>query len=296
MTGAADMTGRAMRPGTARLPGIDLQPSSVGKALTVLSAFSQGGGPLRVSEISRRANLPKSTTHRMLGLLVSFSLVEHGDSGYRLGGRLVELARLAGEPDAEELSSSLRPVLHRLHRSTQQTIRLAVLSGSEVVYLDTADRCTAGSPPRSAADRAPSHCTAAGKALLAFTEEGSGRLAVPLELPRFTDRTLVTGAALIAELEEIRERLVAFDHQEFRYGTVGVAAPVFSCRHKPVAAISVETGPRIPHPRELVRAVYLAACDATRQLSCPACASTAYVSRSRRAGIAPERGCAKDAA
>jgi IclR family KDG regulon transcriptional repressor len=84
----------------------------------------------------------------------------------------------------------------------------------------------------------PCHCTAAGKALLAWRE--SWRDAV-LEQPlaAFTERTYTGPEALRRELARTVGRGYAIEDREYEPGTRGIAAPVFSDTDEPVAALAV---------------------------------------------------------
>ena len=50
--------------------------SILGKAFAILGAFSQGSRILSLSQISRLSGIPKSTTHRVLAMLVELGAVE----------------------------------------------------------------------------------------------------------------------------------------------------------------------------------------------------------------------------
>jgi len=74
----------------------DSTPHTVaGRVLTVLEVFEAGNPALTLSEISHRAGLPLSTTHRIVTELTSWGALErHPDRRYTIGWRLVELAAL----------------------------------------------------------------------------------------------------------------------------------------------------------------------------------------------------------
>lgn len=64
-------------------------PSSVmQKAFDLLEVFRYGR-VLTLSEVARRAGLPKSTAYRVLGMLVRVGAVEHGGTGYRIAFRMM---------------------------------------------------------------------------------------------------------------------------------------------------------------------------------------------------------------
>ena len=84
----------------------------------------------------------------------------------------------------------------------------------------------------------PCHCTAAGKALLAWRESWRDAvLAQPLE--SFTERTTTGPESLRRELARTVARGYAVEDREYEPDTRGLAAPVFSGTGEAVAAIAV---------------------------------------------------------
>src|SRR6516162_6349239 len=115
----------------------------------VLDAFD-GPGRLTLAQIVRRTGLPRSSAHRMLERLVQLRWLRRSGRDYELGMRLVELGSLAVHQD--RLVRAAGPLLGELHRATGLVVHLAVLDGSDVVYLDkVGDRTTAELRPGSGA-------------------------------------------------------------------------------------------------------------------------------------------------
>src|SRR5450756_2068866 len=85
--------------------------------------------------------------------------------------------------------------------------------------------------------RLPLHCTASGKALLAVLSPDEVEQVLPDTLAVFTPNTTIDRAALSAELEQIRETGVAYDHEEYVMGVCAVATPV----HDAVGAVGAFT-------------------------------------------------------
>lgn len=84
----------------------------------------------------------------------------------------------------------------------------------------------------------PCHCTAAGKALLAWRDEWrEAVLAQPLET--FTERTTTGPESLRRELARTVARGYSVEDREYEPGTRGLAAPVFSATGDAVAALAV---------------------------------------------------------
>ena len=193
----------------------------------VLDAFD-GPGRLTLAQIVRRTGLPRSSAHRMLERLVQLRWLRRSGRDYELGMRLVELGSLAVHQD--RLVRAAKPLLGELHRATGLIVHLAVLDGSDVVYLD---KVGTGLPTR-VGGRQPAHCTGVGKAMLAYRDESS---AIDLRV-RMTKYSISNSSQLAVELAKVRAHGVAFEREESLLGFGCVAAPIGSSGDT-VAAVSV---------------------------------------------------------
>ncbi|BDB41839.1 MULTISPECIES: IclR family transcriptional regulator [Mycobacterium] len=197
----------------------------------VLDAFD-GPGRLTLAQIVRRTGLPRSSAHRMLERLVQLRWLRRSGRDYELGMRLVELGSLAVHQD--RLVRAAKPQLAELHRATGLVVHLAVLDGSDVVYLDkVGDRVCDGLPTR-VGGRQPAHCTAVGKAMLAYRDADA-----EVDLHTRKTRYSIAGSAQLAvELAKVRAHGVAFEREESLLGFGCVAAPIGG-PGEAVAAVSV---------------------------------------------------------
>lgn len=216
---------------TAERPESTTPSAVIDRVSLVLEAFD-GPGRLTLAQIVRRTGLPRSSAHRMLERLVALRWLRRSGRDYELGMRLVELGSLAVHQD--RLHRAASPLLHELHRATGLVVHLAVLDGADVVYLEKiGDRMVAAVPTR-VGGRQPAHCTAVGKAMLAYGDRSD---AVDLSARR-TKFSISTPAQLAAELGKVRSHGVAFDREESLAGFGCVAAPIGNSGDA-VAAVSV---------------------------------------------------------
>jgi len=206
-------------------------PSAViDRVSLVLDAFD-GPGRLTLAQIVRRTGLPRSSAHRMLERLVQLRWLRRDGRDYELGMRLVELGSLAVHQD--RLHRAAIPLLHDLHRATGLVVHLAVLDGTDVMYLEKiGDRMIAAIPTR-VGGRQPAHCTAVGKAILAYNDDADADLAI-----RKTKYSISSASQLVAELAKVRAHGVAFEREETVPGFGCVAAPIGG-PGEAVAAVSV---------------------------------------------------------
>lgn len=211
--------------------------TSVGKAMALLTAFDRST-PLGVSELSRKADVTKSTAHRLLAVLEELGLVHRDGSRYRLGTKLFELGNQVAYCCPSSLREVAHPYLDELHQTSRQTTHLAILDGSDVLYLDKLFGHDQVRTPSHVGGRAPAHCTALGKVLLAHASSPFLTLSgVPLV--RRTRYTIVQPSLLKEQLDEAKTRGVAFDYEEAAIGLTCVAAPLRNRKGSIVAAISV---------------------------------------------------------
>jgi DNA-binding IclR family transcriptional regulator len=208
------------------------------RMLHLLAVLGQAPRPLSLSELGRRSGLPKTTTHRMLGILRRERMVDRTGNAYYLGGRMFELAGsgLPGRPALDR--RQFLPDLLELYERTRRTVSLGVLDGAEVAYIERLYGRDRVSSPSDLADRAPPHCTAIGKVLLAYRCD-----MVPGELPRLTPRTITTPGRLEAELVLAREHGIARSRGEFAPHICCLAAPVIGRGGRVVAAVGITAPP-----------------------------------------------------
>ena len=211
--------------------------SVLGRVDCIIGAFDDANSVLSLNDLTQRTELPKSTVHRMVEQLRRIGWLEREVSGYRVGIKLFEVGGLAARRN--QLCESAYPHLHALSTDTELAVQLAILEGTDVLYLERIPMGGFRLPTRQGG-RMPAYCTALGKAMLAFDDEATERvLAAPLR--RRTSRTLTTAAALHGDLDRVRELGLAFDEQESFDGLACVAAPIRNAG-RAIAAVSV-TGP-----------------------------------------------------
>ncbi|WP_084517342.1 IclR family transcriptional regulator [Microtetraspora niveoalba] len=202
------------------------KPSSLEKAISILTSLSAAVQPVSLAELSRRTGLPKTTAYRLLGVLCAKGLTQRIGIDYAIGDRLVSLAG-PGPRMIPGTRPLVLPHLVRLYERTRQTVNLAVPRGLEVAYVERVYGHGRVSSPSDEVDRAPLHCTAGGKVLLAFDHALNASFRERGTLDRMTRRTIVAHAALDRELRVVRRHGVAYAREEFAEGVVCAAAPVF---------------------------------------------------------------------
>ncbi|OMC33751.1 IclR family transcriptional regulator [Mycobacterium sp. GA-1841] len=217
-------------PVTGKKATLETPSAVIDRVSLVLDAFD-GTARLTLADIVRRTGLPRSSAHRILERLVQLRWLRRDGRDYELGMRLVELGSLALHQD--RIHRAAIPLLRDLHRATGLVVHLAVLDGSDVVYLEKIGGQMVAAIPTRVGGRQPAHCTAVGKAILADNPSAQADLAT-----RRTRFSISTERQLEAELAKVRAHGVAFEREESLPGFGCVAAPIGPAGAA-VAAVSV---------------------------------------------------------
>lgn len=236
------------------------------RAIHILQALADDPRELGAAEIAERLSLHKSTIHRLLMVLDQHGLIRRTDAGkYTLGLKLFELGSRAVK--GVRLREQAQPYLERLTRQTGETAHICVLDRGEMLSIAHAEGARSLRMPATVGRRTPAYCSAVGKAMLAFLPQATVDTVLAAHPPRaFTDKTVVTRAALLADLHQVRMRGYAVDNEEIEKGLRCVGAPVRDYSGQVVAAISV-AGPAFRITRSRVPAVAQEVLAATCKLS-----------------------------
>ena len=135
--------------------------------MRLLKAFSEEQVEIGISELAARLGVAKSTVHRLAVTLVADGLLEQNpDSGkYRLGIALFRLGSLVRR--RMNVSNEARPLLRELREKVNETVHLAVLDGTEIMYVYNLESTQAIRMRSDVGVRKPAYCTAEGQAILA---------------------------------------------------------------------------------------------------------------------------------
>lgn len=221
----------------------------VDRVVTVLELLAEAPDGLRVTDVARALDVHKATASRLLATLSARRVLDRDPSGrYRLGPAFLRFA--ASALTGLEMVSQARPDLEVLSRRTGETVNLAILDGTEVVYIDQVTGDHAIVAGNWVGRRSPVHCSSSGKVLLAFGEPAMRERVLDGPLEARASHTVTDPQRLRSLLEDVRRRGYARSVSELEDGLTTVAAPVFA-RGDLVAAVSV-SGPsfRLP-PRDL---------------------------------------------
>ncbi|GAA0950799.1 IclR family transcriptional regulator [Nonomuraea longicatena] len=214
------------------------QSASLRRALAVLEYVrdhAHPGGGLTLTQLSDALDLTKSTVLRLATPLVESRLLERcrRTGAYRLGHGTLALGQsyLASLDLRAVASDEARQLL----AAAGETVHLVVYDPPHVVYIDKVENQATVRMASRIGSRGPLHCTAVGKAILAWQPDE----ALPEELPARTKYTITDPDGLRRDLAKIRQRGYAVDDRENEPEVRCVAAPLFNHANTVSAAISV---------------------------------------------------------
>lgn len=225
---------------TGLLDVVDDNPgTSVGKALALLEAFEYIDVSLGVSELARRTGIPKSTAFRLLAILEQRQLIERQGTRYTLGKRLFELGNRVSFCRPRSLRDISLPYLSDLYELTHETVHLAILEGTDVLYLEKLFGHQQVRAPSAVGGRVPAYCSAIGKALLSHSDVETTKAVLERGLKPRTGYTIVIESLFEQELRLVRTKGVAFDREESSIGVNCVASPIVTRTGRLVGAVSI---------------------------------------------------------
>ncbi|EYT80920.1 IclR family transcriptional regulator [Streptomyces andamanensis] len=215
---------------------------AVTRALDILELFLDGDGTLSAPDIVRRLQLPRTTVHELVTTLAArqYLVPVTGQPGrYRLGVRPYQLgSRYAEQLD---LAAEGQQVARSVAETCDETVHVAILEGTDVIYIAKVDSTHAVRMVSAAGRRLPAHCTSVGKMLLASLPESELAARVPDDavLAAMTPDSITDPAVLRAALAGIRQRGLAVENRESNPDVSCVAAPVRDRTGEVVAALSI---------------------------------------------------------
>jgi IclR family pca regulon transcriptional regulator len=232
---------------------------SLERGLAILGCFTPKRPVLGIADIADELGMSRSTTHRYVITLVALGFLEQGASRkYRLGLRVTDLGMAA--LNSTGLREHAHPYLEELRQRTSYTASLAVLDGTDILYIDRVRSFRRGQNMVElnvhAGSRMPAHCTAMGKLLLANLPDSVQReLLTSLKLTKRGPNTITTKKALREELEQAREGSFAVNDEELAAGLYAIAVPVRDQASEVVAAVGLTAPSALISLDELVNAL-----------------------------------------
>lgn len=213
--------------------------AAVLKVFAILQALSEQRDT-GISDLSVRLAMPKATVYRFLQTMKTLGYVRQESDSERYGLTMKAFELGAKALQYPELIDLAKHHMQMLADRTGETVHLGTLIDSEIIYVHKVDsRHMLGMYSR-VGRRAPLHCTAIGKVLMAWEHpERRALILKGAEFKRFRDKTIVEPAAFAAELDKVRAQGFGEDREEFDDHIRCLGVPIFDRLGQPIAGLSV---------------------------------------------------------
>lgn len=220
--------------------------------LRAMETFDAAHPTLSLSDVARRAGLTRAAARRYLHTLASLGYAETNGKHFRLGPRVLRLGYTYLSANA--LPGLAQPLLERVGEQLEEVASLAVLDGSDVVFLARSAPRRIVSTVIAVGTRFPALGAATGRVLLADKHDDVLRNLLQRAEPlrKRTPKTKVEPGDVLAEIVRARTQGYALNDEELELGLRSIAVPVRNRSGAAVAAISVSVQSVRMTPQQII--------------------------------------------
>ncbi|NQZ56807.1 MAG: IclR family transcriptional regulator [Lentisphaeraceae bacterium] len=213
------------------------------RALSIMEHLSQSPEGATQAEICAHFEYPKNSVYRICSSLVDRGYLQKNNTSQKFTLTRKLLAVAYGALSEDNLLELALPIMRRIRPEVQETLLLGTLLDDEGLVLAELAGTHHFNFRVERGARFYLHCTAPGKAILAFLpEDEQQRYLDSIDFIAFNERTHKSKASLKKELDEIKLRGVSYDYAEQLDGCHCISTPVFDQQGYPIAALWT-TGP-----------------------------------------------------
>lgn len=208
------------------------------RAVLVLDLIAKADRPLSAADIARLLELPKSTTHGLLNVMMELNLLVRGpDGAFHLGPHPMRWAD--GFLSQMDIVSVFKTYFAQETALSCYTITLTVLDRDEVVYIGCRDSDQPLGQTFRIGLRLPAPFTATGKMLLSeMSDVEVQRLFADAFPAPMTHRSVANSDQLLRELAEIRARGFSIDDGQVRESMICIGSVIRDYTGKAIAGIA----------------------------------------------------------
>lgn len=232
---------------------INYRVPNLEKGLAVLDYLALQSGGRTLQEIKLELEISQTTAYRILNTMVraEYLVYDEGCRRYRLSRKLLSLGFHA--LNEHQLLETIFPYLRELRDATLETACFGVMGEEKGIFIDQAEGAHTFSFKLSPGKPLELHCSAPGKAIMAFLPEAvRKRYLACMDFKQFNERTITSCEAYLKELDEVFERGYATDREEELTGVICIGAPIFNYKGYPCGAIWI-SGPKERLPEDMIR-------------------------------------------
>ncbi len=214
--------------------------TAVERGFAVLTAFGRGPTRMTLTQVSEATSLSRGTARRFLLTLQTLRYVDSDGKYFWLTPKVMQFS--GAYLSSNGIAEAARPAIRRLTEAVGESSSVAVLEGTDVVYIARVETRRIFSSGLDVGSRLPAYCSSLGRVLLAGMTDTE--LDVYLHNAPFeqrTPKTLVTREDLAARLRDVRRLNYALIDGEVEIGVRSIAVPVRDAQGRTIAAVNVGT-------------------------------------------------------
>lgn len=239
---------------------------SIDRATAILECFNEEKRELKLSEISEKLGLNKSTVHGIITTLKYHGFISQNEETqkYRLGIRFIEFGDLV--INSLNIRNAALSVIDDVCEKIEETIHVAMLDGLDVVWIEKKECTKSIKTSTKIGARLPAYTTADGKVILCYLDKDKIKAYLPKKIPQYTKNTITNKTEFFKRLDEIKEKGYTIDNEEFVEGIKCVAAPIFD--HEGNVRFSLSTtGPAFRMTDEKIKELVIIIREAANEIS-----------------------------
>jgi IclR family transcriptional regulator, pca regulon regulatory protein len=214
--------------------------ATLAKGLAVLGAFDRARPAMTLSQAAEVAGLSRATARRILRTLTTLGYVEQSGRQFALSSRILKLgyAYLATQNWIEQAAAPMRQLSEQFHESCS----LAILQGTEIVYVARIPASRIMSVALAVGTRLPAFHTALGRIQLGYLDDAElWRRLRSLRIEAYTPSTITEIQALFDRVREDHAQHFAIVDEELERGLRAIAVPILDRSGQAVAALNLST-------------------------------------------------------
>ena len=231
---------------------------SLEKSFKILEILSKSIFPLKASNISRKANLSRTTTFRLLSVLSVLGYIHKNLSSntYTMGHKAFQFGETSDY--LQSISETSKEILRDISSQTNLITYLAMLEGSQIVHSDKISNNTDDATVRTFRMRLDAHCCSLGKVMLAYRPENEvSTIYRSYNFYPHTNNTITNLIDLKKQLTKIRKNGFALNHGEAFENSYGIGVAILDKDKRSFAGIALSGSKNILNPKSMDDFVHL---------------------------------------
>lgn len=233
-------TGTAEIAGSESRAGDPLMVMSVDKAFRVLHAFDSSRPSMSLTQVAAAVGMDKSAAQRFTYTLEKLGYLRKDPvtKRFELTVRTLDVAHHYLHSNA--MLQRAMPYLMHLSKTTEETINLTVMDGTEIVFVSRFMSRHVLNTDVIVGTRMPAYCTAPGIAILSRLPAAEAAALVDrMDLKPYTPTTTWKRDELLAKIAKSAVNGYATAFEEFYHGDLSVAAAITGSGGVPVGALNI---------------------------------------------------------